>query len=366
MRTFFGVSKSPTKADPRFIPPFPPPFTGEGEGEWIDCDSKPALSPALSRKRERENCFTRLRVPLRKSAGIVLILGLGVVSAGAQVRLQASVEPREATVGDRVELKITAVPDAGVTLQPFISEKQLGPFEVVGFSTGVSATAGVSSPEFRWTLTIFDVGVSTIPPIAFRYRGRDGKEKTAATPALPVTVRSVLKPDAKDIHGLKGKLSKVLDKAALGILLAALAAVGLAVLFLRRKRAAAPAPPGPPPRPAHETALEALSRLEESLTDPAKVYYSRLADILRAYLEGRFQIPSLDRTTGEITAALKAGPFPVDQRMALREVLDNSDFAKFAKGDPEVNERLKDLERVRGFVQDTRPAPAPDVRAVSS
>jgi hypothetical protein len=84
----------------------------------------------------------------------------------------------------------------------------------------------------------------------------------------------------------------------------------------------------------HVRALEELRALEEELTVPAKMFYSRLTDILRAYLEGAFNAPALDRTTAEIFAELKSLSITTDQRLGLRTVLEDGDLAKFAKLEP--------------------------------
>jgi len=58
-----------------------------------------------------------------------------------------------------------------------------------------------------------------------------------------------------------------------------------------------------PLRPPEETAKERLAKLKE-LNLPGqgriKEYYIMLSEIYRQYLEGRFQLPVIDRTTGEL------------------------------------------------------------------
>jgi len=62
-----------------------------------------------------------------------------------------------------------------------------------------------------------------------------------------------------------------------------------------------------------------------------KEFYSEFSDILRRYLERRFGIMALDRTTREILSDLKIGDFSSGLVGKVKEVLESSDLVKFAK-----------------------------------
>jgi hypothetical protein len=279
--------------------------------------------------------------------------------AGARVRLETSLEPKEVTVGQPFQLKVTSVADDAVRFQPFVPAPS-APFELIGFSSGAVQTSGNEQRQ-EWTvsLRLFEVGVSTLAALSVPYRTAGGLPRTVETPEIPVTVKSVLTDKDREFHGMKGGLNKVLDRRRLAVLLGVLFLAALVGFLLRWRKPRSPRPVGPPPRPPHELALEALNRLGLESELPDKPYYSRLTEILRQYLEGRYAVPAMDQTTAETTAALKSLHLSVETRAALRAVLDNSDLAKFAKGVLTPDERTADLDRVRSFVSATRVSPAP-------
>lgn len=273
----------------------------------------------------------------------------------ADINLKVSVEPREATVGDRIQFKITAVHSFDIDLKSWPAEKNLGNFEVVDLTAAKPRSPkGNVEQDIIYTLAAFEVGISTLPAVPIIYTMTDGTTREISTPEIPVNIKSVLGPDAKDIREIKGPLSAAwkLILIAIGIILSGL---GGYLWWRRRKLAAGGFFAGPPPRPAHEIALEAIGALESALGEPAKKFYSRLSDILRQYIEGRFGVPAMDRTTSELFQEMKRRPAEFSLLTELRGVLDTSDLAKFAKWDPTEDERRRDVEQVKQFVLKTRP-----------
>lgn len=273
--------------------------------------------------------------------------------------METAVEPREVTVGEPIHLKVTLIADRSGQWQPFSPVLTGTPFEVIAVSSNpVQQNPAGARQEITLSLRLFEVGVSTLPPQTFRWVTPGGATQSVQTPDIPIRVRSVLTEKDKDLHGMKGGLKKVLDRKRLAALLAVLLTIGLAVFFFRHRHRRLHPNAGPPPRPPHETALDALTRLEIDIPGPDKPFYSRLTEIWRIYLEGRFGVPAMDQTTAETAAALKTLPITSEDRLALRGVLDNSDLAKFAKWELTPEEKTGDLERVRRFVLSTRPEPS--------
>ncbi len=289
----------------------------------------------------------------------VIALGLSLYFfsgvAFAKVRVETSLEPREGTVGDVLTLQIRTVTEGAQGCRLDVG-KTVGAFEVLTLSTATDRRNGILlERDFQLRLMLFDVGVSTLPAITVSCQ-ENGQRTEVKTPEIPVTIKSVLTPQSKDIHGLKGRLKKVPNWPVIGALAGALILIGGILWWVRfRPGKGGIRPAGPPPVAPHVRALEELRRLEEELESPAKVFFSRLTDILRAYLEGAFRLPATDRTTAEISAELKSLTISMDQRLGLRTVLEDGDLAKFAKLEPTVEERLMDFERVRDFVLATKP-----------
>jgi hypothetical protein len=123
------------------------------------------------------------------------------------------------------------------------------------------------------------------------------------------------------------------------------------------------------PRPAHVIAFEALEQLAaEDLPGQGevKLYYTRLSEIIREYLERRYHINAPEMTSDEIRAALRAGRLQTSAQggAAIEAFLTESDLVKFAGFSPESSVVDSVMRAARGIVELTRapdaPAPVPE------
>jgi hypothetical protein len=138
--------------------------------------------------------------------------------------------------------------------------------------------------------------------------------------------------------------------------------VGLGVLLLvafiwwRRRRPASTS--------AEQRALRELERvLALRLPEQGKTgrFHWLLANVVRRYLEKKFQLPARRRTTREFLGSLASSDkLSTERRDFLRDFLPRCDLAKFAGADVGAKECLALAEKVRGFVQvDGRDSAAP-------
>jgi len=132
-----------------------------------------------------------------------------------------------------------------------------------------------------------------------------------------------------------------------------LAIVGVLLYFFYfRKKAPAPPPPLPAPDPAHVIAFRSLEELQSQTALIDKDYYSSLDQILRGYLENRYSIPALERTSSEVVGLLHNEGIPDNDE--LRDLLSQVDMVKFAKAELPQERRASSWERVREFVERTK------------
>jgi hypothetical protein len=155
-----------------------------------------------------------------------------------------------------------------------------------------------------------------------------------------------------DIRAIKGLVPVPHDWWWL-VLLAGLVATAIA-LYLWRRRKTAPVDELVPPLSAVEIALAALRRLRED-SPPVEVFYTRLSDIVRRYLEDKFQLRAPERTTEEFLVEVsRDGALLPEHQTLLSAFLQESDLVKFARHRPGKD----DMERVFGaaenFVRDTQ------------
>lgn len=221
--------------------------------------------------------------------------------------------PEEAASGSRVErFRFEVLPFAA-------GRFSLGPFEVeVG--DGIIETAPLRL-EVR----------SALPPEV-------QAALTASTALPPGQLESLAAPDPEPallfgwnlplLYGLAGGLAALVLAAA-------------AFFAWRRRRTARPAAP---PRPAKAPDLEAIEALR-ALADrsPADLggvnpYYTELSRIFRWYLGRQFRFDASELTLDELDEALARLRFPEAERRAIHDLLEQADFAKFARWEPSDHE----------------------------
>lgn len=147
-----------------------------------------------------------------------------------------------------------------------------------------------------------------------------------------------------------------------GALALTAALVGL-LYFLRRRRRRGPrAAVEPPPPPPHEVAWAGLTALQGRLGDPDKTFYFELSTLLRTYLDGRYGLDALEKTTDELLPAVRGLPEPAELRASLAELFRFSDPVKYADLAAGEERKRADLETATRFVRATsRPPEGADV-----
>ena len=157
------------------------------------------------------------------------------------------------------------------------------------------------------------------------------------------------------LHDIRGPV-ELPDSSALflwlAIALAVLIIAGLLFYFLRRRKKA------PQQARPHDVALAELARLRQMMNgEQALIYAAQLSEILRRYVEARFQIRSTRQTTREFFADLtwhsQAGRSMEEHHDRLKECLEQCDMAKFAHCVPDQAEMEAMEEGVRSFIRAT-------------
>jgi hypothetical protein len=290
-----------------------------------------------------------------------------------------TVEPRRTRIGDPIRLTAScpapgtwiAVP--GENLKP---GEKLGNLRILGNDTSVAGS-------LRLDLGADEPGDLEVPAFSVPFRDASGATQTVAVPAVRVAVTSVLADgDSTSLADLKPPAEvpvpwpwRTLALLAVAVVLAAGATWWLA-RWLRRKRAPRPAPEValPPGVTAEAWARGELERLLASrLIENGRLreFHIALADLLRRYLELRFRLPAMERTTEEIgeemPRALIDGAI-VRPTIAALSRCDRVKFAKHAPPREEVDETLFVVREVldRGAPPLVSVPPPQDARAVDA
>jgi hypothetical protein len=108
----------------------------------------------------------------------------------------------------------------------------------------------------------------------------------------------------------------------------------------------------------HQIALEKLEeiRLEKIWQQGrTKEYYTQITDVLREYIEKRFLVNTLEKTSSEIIDSLQfARKEHPEQILNLQKILTTSDLVKFAKLIPDFNSHTTVLSNAVEFVTGTQ------------
>jgi hypothetical protein len=280
----------------------------------------------------------------------------------AQGDARAVLSPSRIRIGEQAELAVS-VPLGEEVGWPAIGDTLTAQVEVVD-DLGTDTLPAEGRLVRRWSLTSFDSGYWAIPPLHLRL-GADSLE----TPALLLTVNTVAVDtaaaprDIKDIYEVPFSLAYWLRAhwpwiaGGLGVLVAV-------ILIVRRLRRRPPVPAAPvaPDVPLHERLLRELDAIAERRLwqqGMVKEHHSAVTDLLRGYVEERYGVPALERTTDELAAELRASAMSPQAQQLLNNLLTLADRVKFAKygAVPAENEQV--LASARTFILDTTPTDAP-------
>ena len=163
--------------------------------------------------------------------------------------------------------------------------------------------------------------------------------------------------EAQDIRDIRDPIPLGPNLLWLWITLGILALAALA--WWRSKR------PKPPPInlalliPPHRRAKERLRGATELISDPY-AFCSLVSDVIRLYLEERFNLHAPDRTTEEFLAELREGSqLKEDHKALLENFLTKCDLVKFARIEPSEPELRDLLDAATRLIDETYETPTP-------
>ncbi len=216
--------------------------------------------------------------------------------------------------------------------------------------------------SYRYRLEPFVSGNFSIPAFTFEFRDVNSVEEKKyelTTEPIEIEVASLLGEqrenlviaDIEDVVEMPEKAS-LWWVWAMGVI----AVVGVGSwLYLRRKGYTELVRIF---KPAHEIAYERLKVLvAEDLIKAGKIkeFYERISDILRHYIEHRFELRAPERTTEEFLTELAVTDVLAEtDKQLLGEFLKHCDLVKFAKHEPATEQIQKTFDSVKEFIEKTK------------
>ncbi|MDB5115562.1 MAG: hypothetical protein JWQ79_1054 [Mucilaginibacter sp.] len=210
-----------------------------------------------------------------------------------------------------------------------------------------------------YNITSFDAGTYTIPPFDFG-------AGIAKTNELTLQVQTVKVDTTKSIYDIKQPL--VVSYTFFDWLrdhwvwvVIGLVIVGLIVWLIYYLKSRPKNEPVikivKPVIPIHTIAINKLRELRAKKLwqqNEVKQYYIEISDIIREYLEKRYDIKTQEKTTDEILTSLKYRDITDEYSNVLNQVLTLSDLVKFAKEKPSPVENEQSIDDAITFVLKTQ------------
>lgn len=299
------------------------------------------------------------------SLGVVLLLCSCAAVAQGDARAGAKLDARQIAIGDqaRLFLEVQHNPSSG-RVQWAVIPDSFNSLEVV--EKGKIDTVkqgGMVTYRQRLLITGFDSGLFKVPAFTFSVIPNAGNTYTIQSDSFTLLVQTVPVDTTKGFKGIKGIIyvkSSWLDYIWLiiGGLVFTVLVIFVVLYFVRNKKAAPPKPAGPV-ETLQEYALRMLRELDAKQLwqkKQVKEYYVELTDIVRNYIEIRFQTGVMELTTDELLAKSLLIKELQPHHDLLSQVLHTADLAKFAKFQPMPQEHTNAMEQAKLFISSTRPA----------
>ncbi len=206
----------------------------------------------------------------------------------------------------------------------------------------------------------FDSGMWVIKPIPYVVNGDTAYCNQLTLKVLPVDVSQM-----KDIHDIKPVENvpfNLLDWLPnywwawlLGLLL-----IGAGIWAYRKyyKKGINPLKPNKKRLPPYEEAMINLQNLKAAQLwqqGQEKEYFTGLTDILRVYIDRRFDINAVEMTSSQIIDTLKKNEETKAVNEQLEMILEIADIVKFANARPLADDNEVAYQRAVNFVEATRP-----------
>ncbi len=306
---------------------------------------------------------------MRIKISVILMLfisGFFSITEAQEIKVTAAFDSSTFYIGDQVNYTVTVIQpkDVELSLQQ-LSDTLCRNIEIVAgpVTDSIDIEDNLLKTTHKYLVTSFDSGFYDIPPVYAELKSETGIKRFYSD-YLPLQVMRVnlTPPDSAKIFdiieplGAPVTLGEILPWVLLAAIIAA-AIWGIVKLLKKYRRKKEEPAIVINPDPAHVIAFRDLEKLrDEQLWQKGevKLYYSRLTEILRQYLENRYGVYSLEMTTSETLDALLKSGFKKNRLYeSLKSILNGADLVKFAKYKPDPVENDVHFQHAWAFVEDT-------------
>lgn len=274
---------------------------------------------------------------------VVLACFFLALQGSPSVEVDSRVDLSTITVGDLIHYTVRVVVTGNVDVDLPAQDQDMGKFEVHNHEISGPLKEGMREVwSVKYTLSIYETGSFTIPPVPVNYRSSEIGSESALTQEHSIQVESTLQEDSKDILDIKNPMEIPRSFWSLWPWFATFSGlvglVSLAVWYLRRKKISHPNEmPQTLQLSPYNEAYQALCNLRDSkLLEENKIkhYYVRLSEILRSYLARQYLIEAMELTTDQVLVRLRNDASFFNCLNSFKQFFSFCDLVKFAKHVP--------------------------------
>jgi hypothetical protein len=301
---------------------------------------------------------------------ICLALNASFAVYSQEHRALATIDTNKLLIGDQTYFRIIIEDKPGFTLEwPTIPDTFFKGIEIVKRfipDTLINQKDRIKIQQ-KFLITSFDSGQHELPALKLVISSGLQHDSIVSNPVslwvitLPIDTAKAI-ADIKKPYGAPLTFKEVIPEV--GISLAGILFILLLIYIVRRLIKQKPLlPTRIIIEPAHIRAIRNLDSLkEEKLWQQGRIkqYYTRLTDIVRIYIEERFNVPAMEQTSDEMLNSLKKLTIEDEASIAaLKEILTLSDLVKFARALPFPNENESNILNAYLFINHTKEPDSP-------
>jgi len=289
-----------------------------------------------------------------------------IFSFGQTAQVRSKINTGKITIGEHVQLFLEVQPQTAQDKikWPNFAADSLQGLEWVEFGkVDTIKTKDSLLYKQKLTLTGFDSGAYSIPAFKFVITSSGNKVQEFSTDSFVIQVQSIAVDTSKafmpinDIIQVKASWLDYWKTILIVILAIALVSFLIFYFYKKWKLKSRHVPEKVTPEKAHETTLRLLDELKSKKlwqNGNVKEYYASLSNILRNYLDNRFEVNAMELTTDDLLKLAKQDKRLKGIRQELKRILKTADLAKYAKAEPLPTEQEACLDAAYLMVQKTK------------
>lgn len=305
---------------------------------------------------------------LIKKSILFFTLAASLVAGGQayaqKTLIDVAIDSAAILIGEQTTLHLTVTSDNGRSVQIVIpNDTLMAGVEVLNLSKPDSTVIENNRLLIKQDILItsFDSSLYLLPPLKVIDGTDTVYSNQVALKVTPIPVNADKPEEFNDIKEIWKPPFVLADYYPIiyGVLFALflICVVGYIIQRIRSKKSLIPFKKEEPKLPPYEQAIKELDEIKQQKLwqqGRNKEYYTLITDTLRKYIVDRFGVNAMEMTSGEILDILKEEEGAKTVYANLKQILQLSDYVKFAKMQPLPDENDQSMKYAYLFVDQTK------------